>query len=253
MDSRVVEPKDKELVTAVIPVYNEQKYVDVVLDLLAEVPHVSQIIVIDDGSTDKTAACVRQRCACDERIQLIRLPQNKGKATAMMLGIKASFNDILLFLDGDLIDVYPEYVINLITPVIKENCHMTLGIFENGRLPTDLSHRFTPCLSGQRCLRWSHFHLAPGLGKTKWGIETALSLYAWRQDYTVRKISWPGSTHVMRPEKMVGWEGYASHIQMWFDIIVYLTRYILWSSLSTISFARPKDWLAELSLRSGDH
>ena len=252
MKEWVVESESRESATAVIPVYNEQKYIGAVLDVLGEVPSLSQIIVIDDGSVDKTAAIVRQKCRHDERIQLIRLPQNKGKAVAMSLGIKASFNDILLFLDGDLIDVHPDYINNLIMPVRQGDCHMTLGIFTNGRHQTDLSHKLTPFLSGQRCLRWSHFQPTPGLGQTKWGIETALSLYAWHQHYSVKKVLWPGVTHVMRSEKMEGWQGYVSHMRMWADIVVYLTRYMLWLSLNTISLPRSKEWLAELSLRSGE-
>jgi glycosyltransferase involved in cell wall biosynthesis len=252
MTSRVIEPNSEESVTAVIPVYNEQKYIGAVLDSLREVPCLSQIVVIDDGSTDKTTAAVRLKCAHDDRIQLIRLPQNKGKAVAMTLGIKASFNDLLLFLDGDLIGLRPNYINDLITPVRQESCHMALGIFTRGRRQTDLSHKLTPFLSGQRCLRWRHFSLTPGLEQTKWGIETALSFYAWREEYTVRKIFWSGVTHAMRPEKMTGWQGYLSHAQMWLDIIAYLTRYIIWPGLHGASFARSKEQVAELSLRSGD-
>jgi glycosyltransferase involved in cell wall biosynthesis len=252
MSSRTVEPSKQEAVTAVIPAHNEQKCIGKVLELLRDVSSLSQIVVIDDGSTDKTAVMVRQKCHYDERIQLICLPKNQGKAIAMHWGIKASENDILLFLDADLMHVTPEHIKALIAPIQDRSCHMTLGVFTNGRRQTDLSHKLTPFLSGQRCLRWSHFCLTPGLEQAKWGVETALSFYAWHQQYDVRHIRWSGATHDMRPEKRAGWDGYLSHMQMWYDIAAYLLRYALWRNLTDKSVARSKKWLATLSFHSGD-
>ena len=89
----------------------------------------------------------------DARIQLVCLSANQGKGGAMLAGAQVSDNDLIVFLDADLIGLHPENVLALIEPVSNGTCSMTLGIFTQGRFQTDLTHWLTPFLSGQRCLR----------------------------------------------------------------------------------------------------
>lgn len=213
-----------EPATVVIPAYNEEKRIGHVLDVLGHVTEFTQIIVVDDGSTDKTAAILFEYQQLDRRIHLIRLPINCGKSGAMLAGANASFNDLIVFLDADLIGLCPQHILALIKPVQNGQCHMALGIFNEGRWQTDWSHRLTPFLSGQRCLRWSLFRSTPNAATTRWGIELALSLYAWCNQYPVMAVSWFGVTHAMRSEKMDGLKACWSHLKMWLDIGKYLVR-----------------------------
>jgi hypothetical protein len=122
----------------------------------------------------------------------------------MVAGAQASNSELIVLLDADLIELRPKHVLSLIEPVRSDAFSMSFGVFTVGRRQTDLSHRLTPFLSGQRCLRWDLFQSAPDLAVARWGVEVALSLYAWRNGYYVLKVPCRGVNHVMRPEKTKG-------------------------------------------------
>jgi glycosyltransferase involved in cell wall biosynthesis len=211
-----------EPVALVIPAYNEGLRIGDLLGTLCQVGMLSRIIVVDDGSTDGTAAVVQASARTDPRIQLLRIADNRGKAAAMVAGAEASGCDLIAFIDADLIQLRPEHVIDLIEPVRTGTCSMTLGLFTGGRWTTDNSHRLSPFLSGQRCLRWSLFRGIPDLDTSRAGIEIALSLYAWRHGYRVCPVHWRGVTHVMKIEKMGMLRGNLSHFKMYGEILRYL-------------------------------
>jgi glycosyltransferase involved in cell wall biosynthesis len=216
-----------EAVTAVIPAYNEGRYIGEVLQILAQVAELTQIIVVDDGSQDETASIVLEESAFDARIELIRLRQNQGKGVALFIGTEAADNDLILFLDADLMQLRPSHIPRLINPVRRGECGMTLGIFHNGRAHTDLTHRCFPFLSGQRCVRWSLFQELFQDEPIQWSIETAFNLHAWYHRYPVQYVPWAGVTHATRAEKQEGFSGYWSHVKMWWEIGSYTLRFML--------------------------
>src|SRR5688500_5523951 len=99
-------------VSVIIPVYNEEKYVSDCLDSLLEQTQTLEIIVIDDGSTDKTPEIL------DRYIKKIKiLKQNHlGPAVARNLGAKQSSGDILVFADADM-EFENDFVKQLIRPI----------------------------------------------------------------------------------------------------------------------------------------
>jgi len=211
--------------SAVIPAYNEAEHIERVLVPLRDAPQLKQIIVVDDGSVDDTAAVVSAHHERDNRIQLVRLEHNVGKGGAVMAGIRASSNDLLVLLDADLINLRAEHVRALMQPVQQYRCAMSLGIFKNGRQQTNWSHRYFYFLSGQRCLRWSAFRHAVPFHKARWGIEMALNLVAWRRDLHVQKVPWDSVSHTMRLEKRAGLRKYWTYVEMWSDIIKFTVRH----------------------------
>jgi glycosyltransferase involved in cell wall biosynthesis len=225
MSSIYVSDQRPEPVTAVIPAYNEEAYIGETLEILRSVESLTQILVVDDCSTDETVAIVQAQSDVDQRVRLLTLPTNQGKGDAVLAGANASHNDLTVLLDADLIGLRPQNVLDLIEPVRSFRYGMTLGIFTHGRLQTDWSHRLTPFLSGQRCLRWSLFRDTPGMEGARWGIEVALSLHAWRHQFGVLRVPWSGVTHAMRMEKVKGLDSYVSHLVMWYDISKYVIRH----------------------------
>lgn len=91
--------------SVVVPAYNEedciQKTIERVETFLRSKPFDFEIIVVDDGSADKTAEIVENLCGGNERIRLIRNETNKGKGFAVKKGILSACGDYTLFMDAD--------------------------------------------------------------------------------------------------------------------------------------------------------
>jgi polyisoprenyl-phosphate glycosyltransferase len=232
----------QEAVSVVIPAFNEEDHIGIVLDVLLCVKNLSRILVVDDGSTDRTCTVVEAYCRRDSRISLLALDHNLGKGGAMAAGAEFLQEDLILFLDADLIYLRPENVEALCAPVSEGRCDMAYALFAHGRIHTDLSHRFVPFLSGQRCLRWSLFRDAPELGQARWGVEVALNLHAWHSGYRVQTVCWEGVSHSSRVEKLKGLKGYLSHLEMWLDIGRYYGRHFLFQDLLGRAQARGRKW-----------
>jgi glycosyltransferase involved in cell wall biosynthesis len=62
----------------------------------------TEIILVDDGSTDDSAGLAEHLAQDDDRIQLVRLPRNLGKGAALRAGVARSTSDTVLFMDADL-------------------------------------------------------------------------------------------------------------------------------------------------------
>ena len=107
----------------IIPAHNEAASIGLVL---AEVPEiVSEIIVVDNASTDQTA-----RVAADAGATVLSEPR-KGYGHACLKGInylseKSKQPDILVFMDGDYSD-YPEDLLKVIAPIDKSNLDFVIG------------------------------------------------------------------------------------------------------------------------------
>ncbi|MQY09126.1 glycosyltransferase [Actinomadura macrotermitis] len=98
-------PSPVEL-SIVIPAYNERDRLPGTLAALrawlAGEPDRWELIVVDDGSTDGTAALARAAAGGDPRIQVLRSPVNRGKGHAVRRGVLASRGRQVLFSDADL-------------------------------------------------------------------------------------------------------------------------------------------------------
>jgi glycosyltransferase involved in cell wall biosynthesis len=112
--------------SVVVPVYNEQGTVETCLRRVAEAGVASEIIAIDDGSTDDTAA-VLERLARDGIIQrLIQHPENRGKGAAVRNGIAAATGDAVVVQDADL-EYDPRELPRLVQPIRDGLADAVLG------------------------------------------------------------------------------------------------------------------------------
>lgn len=90
--------------SVVIPAYNEEERLggslERIVDYLAQRPIESQVLVVDDGSTDNTAAVAE--AAPSPPVELLRLAPNRGKGAALRAGALASRGEWVLLCDADL-------------------------------------------------------------------------------------------------------------------------------------------------------
>jgi glycosyltransferase involved in cell wall biosynthesis len=121
---------DDVLVSIVVPAFNEATTIEEVLRRLSSVPFRSEIIVVDDGSTDGTADLV----AGAEGIQLIRRPRNQGKGAAVRDGIGATRGEIVVIQDADL-EYDPKDLPRLIKPLREGHADVVYGTRLRGGEP----------------------------------------------------------------------------------------------------------------------
>ena len=90
-----------QMVSVLIPAYNEEKVIAVTIDriLASDYPHM-EILVIDDGSADGTAAMVKVAFSGDPRVTLLSIP-NGGKAGALNIGLRHAKGEVVVALDAD--------------------------------------------------------------------------------------------------------------------------------------------------------
>jgi glycosyltransferase involved in cell wall biosynthesis len=117
-----------ETLSIVIPAYNEEKRLPATLDRIAAwvkdspLP-VSEILVVDDGSRDGTAALVEKRGGL---VRLVRNPGNRGKGYAVRNGMLAAMGDWILSTDADL-SAPIEELGKLIDAARRENAVVAIG------------------------------------------------------------------------------------------------------------------------------
>jgi dolichyl-phosphate beta-glucosyltransferase len=91
--------------SVIIPAYNEERrlpaYLGEILAYLEAQPFSSEVIIVDDGSQDGTAEMVERFGAENSKVQLIRLPQNRGKGHAVKTGMLKACGKLRLFADAD--------------------------------------------------------------------------------------------------------------------------------------------------------
>jgi glucosyl-3-phosphoglycerate synthase len=101
------------MITVIIPTLNEEENIASVVNFAKSQPHVTEVIVVDDRSLDKTVSLAKESGA--KVITSTKL----GKGASMKDGVLCATNDIIAFLDGD-IDPYPHYTIKLLTEPILQ-------------------------------------------------------------------------------------------------------------------------------------
>ena len=107
-------------VVAIIPAYNEEKALADVIDRTLE--HVDEVIVVDDGSSDKTS-----EVAIEAGARVIRHSVNLGKGEALKSGFKAIGDDsIIITIDGDG-QHNPSEIPDLVRPIIEDGADLVNG------------------------------------------------------------------------------------------------------------------------------
>ena len=96
------------MISVVVPVYNEEQSVALLLDELRStlegVGADWQAVFVDDGSTDGTFAALTRLHAGADNVRVVRLRRNFGKAAALAAGFAQAEGDVIVTIDGDLQD-----------------------------------------------------------------------------------------------------------------------------------------------------
>jgi glycosyltransferase involved in cell wall biosynthesis len=145
------------LISIIIPCYNSEKFIGETIDSVCSQTYGDwEMVVVDDGSTDRSVWIVQNYVARDQRIKLIRQP-NGGVAKARNVGFSETslHSSYLIFLDAD--DCLMPHMLSIMIGYLENNLEVGLvhcgltHVDENSRtLETPNASRYAPTFLGLR-------------------------------------------------------------------------------------------------------
>ena len=159
-----------------------------------------EVIVVDDGSTDKTPF-ILQELSLELDFISIRLRENRGKSWAMVRGVEVSSNDVILFFDADVSGIRAEHFELLIEPIVQGYSDMTLGI----PAQTLIDQRISPfqALTGERAMKKQDIlPILDDIIDLRFGIETYINLSFQSRGKNVMRVFLEGLRHLNKFEKI---------------------------------------------------
>ena len=211
-------------VCAILPAYNEGSRITRVLDVVTSASSLSEVLVVDDGSSDNTSEVVKHHPQYGKKLRLLRQEPNQGKGAAMWAGGARTDADILVFLDADLINLKPEQINALIEPVASGKCLMALGVFRGGNFWTSLAQVLAPNISGQRAIRRDVFLSVPGVSDARYGVELAITNHVFAEGHPMTYVTLKDVSHPQKEKKLGLLKGSLSRLTMYKEMTPYVIR-----------------------------
>ena len=218
--------------TILIPAHNEEKVIAGTIEAMMKLVYPEdklQIIVINDGSTDKTKEIIEHYAAIDKRVELYNVPKGeggKGKSRALNLGIRQAKSEVIAIYDADNTPD-PHALRYLVTNLVSNpELGAVLGKFRTVNKDATLLTRFIniETLSFQSMLqagRWQMHNIAtlPGTNFVMWASlitklngwdeealteDSELSIRIYEEGYKIKFIPY-AITYEQEPEQWKVW------------------------------------------------
>ncbi len=194
---------------AVIPARNEAQTVGAVVRTALQARRVDEVIVVDNASDDGTAAAATHAGA------RVVACLDEGKGQAMAAGVAATDAEIVVFLDADLIGLWPWHVDRLVDTVIEGTAGMACGLFDRGPVLNPIFLKALPILTGQRALHRTIFEALDARDIKGYKVEAALNSLCAERDLLVEAFVCTGLWHRTKEEKFnTPAEGFARKVSM---------------------------------------
>ena len=196
--------RKKRSVSVVIPAYNEERTVANVVSVVKELSYVDEVIVVDDGSLDKTVEEAKKSGA-----NIISHSTNRGKGSAINTGFKHSKGDIVAFIDADIHNLDSNKVDSIIKPILEGKTDITKTKFvrESGRV-TELTAKpllkfFFPEITFEQPLSGQFAGKRSVLSKIKfekdYGVDVGIVLDADAHGLQIEEVDIGEIKHEMSP------------------------------------------------------
>ena len=126
----------KSSVTAIVPNYNDAQYINLSVKKLLEVDEISEIIIVDDASTDNSLEIIKDIVEKNKKVQFIKLSKNSGKGNAIKSAFSLVKTSYTVIHDSDL-EYNPKDIILLISKINSSKNNLILG----SRFKNNISER----------------------------------------------------------------------------------------------------------------
>ena len=205
-------------VTCLIPFYNERERIKHVLDVISKVQSVSQVLCVDDGSTDGTASYIKQHWPF---VEVVELEKNQGKATAIASALKYVRNEQILLMDADLQELREDEI----EAAIQAFCyHSTIDMIILRRINSPWFvkwYRSDILLSGERLIRKSDLEQILKLKVKRYQLEVAINRYMIRRKKVVRWMPW-SAMNTYKVDKLGVLSGSKKEFKMYVEIVSFV-------------------------------
>lgn len=224
-------------ITVVVPVYNEAATVATVIGAIREVLPDSEIIVVDDASTDETLARLRALRRIHRGLRVITHARNRGKGAALRTAFAHARGDIIIIQDADL-EVSPREYPELLEPILCGTHDVVFGTrFPNGRKPIGISlgwcankvlTALTNCVCGTHLTDMETCHKVFrrdilqefSLRSDRFGFEPEFTVKVLKHGYAIREVPIAYRDRSRSEGKKIGWKDgiKAIVVILWFRV-----------------------------------
>lgn len=110
--------------SVIIPVFNEESTIGLILEKVCHLSNLKEVIVVDDGSTDSTSQIVEDLAF--PKVCLIKEEKNSGKTAAVRRGLREVTGDITIIQDADL-EYDPDEIADVVKSIIENKADVVYG------------------------------------------------------------------------------------------------------------------------------
>lgn len=215
-------------ITVVVPAYNEESRIAETLQAIKSISGIDHIIVVNDGSTDKTSERARE-----QGVKVVDLEVNRGKRGAMNAVIPFIETDIVAFIDADLGSSAAE-ARKIIDPVINGETDLCIAAFPpptkkggfgivKGTAARAIKKagniEVTAPLSGQRAMTREVMQALTPFEEA-YGVELGMSISALQKGYRLMEVP----TTMKHNESGRNIKGFLHRGQQYLDVIRVIRR-----------------------------
>jgi glycosyltransferase involved in cell wall biosynthesis len=230
-------------ISCVVCAYNEADRIRSILDVIHCHPALTEVIVVNDGSTDDTEALIRKY----PTIRVLSHTPNRGKTYALSRGIAAARCDHLMLLDADLAGIKPADIDALAAPVMRGEADVSISMRSNSLwLYRQLGIDF---VSGERVIprRLIESAIEAMQRLPRWGGEVYMNEIFIRAGCRIAVVKWPRVLNIRKYQKAGFWRGTMAEIKMIADAASVLTPLgLVRQNLDMLKLVNRRSWRARM-------
>ncbi len=204
--------------TCLIPFYNERERIANVLEVICRVKSIEQILCVDDGSSDGTSEYLQAEWP---QVELVRLPENQGKAAAISHGLHAVRNELVLLMDADLQELR-QNEIEAAIEAFDEHPAIDMIILRRINSPWFVRwYRSDILLSGERLIKKSDLEQVMKQRMKRYQLEVAINRYMLKHKKVVRWMPW-SAMNTYKVDKLGILDGSKKEFKMYVEIVSFV-------------------------------